>query len=179
MAHVRAYANRSDVLPFEMPPPKPPQDVPDFQPAAKSIMERRLLGLDVDFHLMAYERDLVGRKGVLSTEEARNLKPGQKGLVVGNPLRLRMPPTKTGKRVVFSDLEDETGILNLTLFDETYQRYGHALITQPYILASVTAQDRMGHKAFLVDYVLPYKPRLNGEPVTERLPLVTADFLHC
>lgn len=114
----------------------------------------------------------------MTTKEAKESE--RKIMVVGNPMRLRMPPTKSGRRVVFFDLEDESGILNLTVFDDVYLRDGHALVTSPYVVCWAVPQDRQGHKAFLVSRIIAYRPKFAGEPAPVRpLPLVTADFLHC
>ena len=36
----------------------------------------------------------------------------------------RQPPTLSGKRVVFLTLFDETGLLNVTVWDRVYRQYG-------------------------------------------------------
>lgn len=70
--------------------------------------------------------------------------------------------------------------MNLTCFNDKYLRYGHALITEPYIAVWARAQVRQGHPAFLVERMIPYRPTFAGEPVKPvSLPLRTADFLHC
>lgn len=70
-------------------------------------------------------------------------------MIVGNPIRLRFPPTKSGKRVVFFDLEDESGLANVTCFDDTYIKYGQAIVCSQYVTILGEAQDRDGHIAFL------------------------------
>ena len=113
-------------------------------------------------------------------------------IVVGNPIRLRFPPTPSGKRVVFFDLEDETGLLNVTCFDATYQRDGHAIVCAPYVTVIGFTQIRDGHLGFLAQRIFPYRPHilklLDSEeaPVTGKadmgwgaatLPITTSDFL--
>jgi DNA polymerase III alpha subunit len=83
---------------------------------------------------------------------------------VGSPIRLRFPPTPSGKRVVFFDLEDETGLLNVTCFDATYQRDGHAIVCSPFVTVVGQAQHREAHVAFLADRVFPYKPQFAEYP---------------
>jgi error-prone DNA polymerase len=179
LQYARSYGNREGSLPMYVPPPAPPADVEDFLKSERALIERRLLGLDIEHHLMSYERDRVARKGTVTTRDAREAKVGECVMVVGNPLRLRMPPTRSGKRVVFFDLEDETGLLNVTCFDDVYLKYGHAFITNPYVVVWVTVQDRQGHKAFLLSKSIPYRPTFSGEPTPAvDLPLVTADFIH-
>ncbi|MEQ1934114.1 MAG: hypothetical protein ABL962_09575, partial [Fimbriimonadaceae bacterium] len=132
--------------------------IEDFNAVEKSIHERRILDLDVQNHLVAFERERIACRGGISTEEARKLDHGRKAIVVGNPIRLRFPPTPSGKRVVFFDLEDETGLLNVTCFDAVYQRDGHAIVCSPYVTIIGEAQVRDGHLAFLAKRVFPYRP---------------------
>lgn len=165
-------------LPLFNTEPVIPGDVNDFSDADKAISERRILGMDVDQHLMGFERQRVRSKGGLSAREASCLRPGTEVFVVGNPIRLRFPPTQSGRRVMFFDLEDETGLLNVTCFDDVYQRDGHKVICNPYITLWGETQDRDGHLSFLARRVVPYKPFV-ALGVSEEcpLPLVISDFL--
>jgi error-prone DNA polymerase len=164
------------VLPLDRPEPPLPTEIPDFDAEERAVFERRLLGLDVQHHLMAFERERVAERGGISTDVARRLAHGRKAFVVGNPIRLRFPPTPSGKRVVFFDLEDETGLLNVTCFDDVYQRDGHTIVCSPYVTVIGEAQDRDGHIAFLAHRVFPYRPFLMRDR-KERLPIAVADFL--
>lgn len=152
--------------------------IPDFSPEEKAIRERAAMGLDVQSHLMSFERSRVESRGGVTTRHAKTIPPGRKAIVVGNPIRLRFPPTPSGKRVVFFDLEDETGLLNVTCFDAVYRRDGHAIVCSPYVTVVGEIQDRDGHPAFLARRVFPYRPvieRALDGPVA--LPIATSDFL--
>ena len=189
--YARAF-NTPGTLPLGAPIPLLPEGIVDFNEAERAIHERRYLDLDIDQHLMSFERERVASRGGVTTTVARRLEHGRKAIVVGNPIRLRFPPTPSGKRVVFFDLEDETGLLNVTCFDETYQRDGHAIVCSPYVTIIGEAQVRDDHVAFLASRVFPYKPHiitLLGVPDAAKtgssdmgwghspLPIVTADFL--
>jgi len=155
-----AMVNPVGGLPLEYPEPDLPEDVEDFPVAQKALYERAILDLDVDRHLMAFERERIASKGGILTSEARRLPNRHKAIVVGNPIRMRFPPTPSGKRVVFFDLEDESGLLNVTCFDAVYQRDGHAIVCSPYVTVIGQAQHRDEHVAFLASRVFPYKPQL-------------------
>lgn len=163
-------------LPLDIPEPALPSDVADFSTEEKAIHERAMLGMDIERHLMAFERRYAADHGAITAMQAKSLKDGESAIVVGNPIRLRFPPTPSGKRVVFFDLEDETGLLNVTCFDATYQRDGHAIVCSPYVTLRGRAQDRDGHIAFLASRVFPYKPIL-GKNKSFKPPIRTADFL--
>ncbi|MCB8932116.1 MAG: DNA polymerase III subunit alpha [Fimbriimonadaceae bacterium] len=175
-AHAVHQGRGADVLPFEIPEPPFEDSLDDFSKAEKAVYERMFLDLDASAHLMAFERERVSAKGGITAAEARALPHRRKAVVVGHAIRLRFPPTKSGKRVVFFDLEDETGLLNVTCFDDVYQRDGHAIVCSGYVTLIGEAQDRDGHTAFLAHRVFPYRPTLAGR-VSQALPVVTADFL--
>lgn len=152
--------------------------VPDFSPVERAVYERAYLGLDIHQHLMAWERARARSKGCLTSAEAKRLPNGTRAVVVGNPVRLRFPPTPSGRRVVFFDLEDEEGLLNVTCFDAVYRKDGHAIVCSPYVTIVGTAQWRDGHTAFLARRVFPYSPEIARQARSlESLPVEASDFL--
>jgi len=175
--YMHAMGEREGRLPFDIPEPEIDFSIADFTQAEKAVFERTILGMDVAHHLMAFERERVAERGGITSREARLLPNKRKAIVVGNPIRLRFPPTQSGKRVVFFDLEDETGLLNVTCFDDVYQRDGHTIICSPYVTLIGEAQDRDGHSAFLAHRVFPYRPVLGQLSETQPIPIKTADFL--
>jgi error-prone DNA polymerase len=170
-------ANRESDLPLTIPEPNYPSDIGDFDIHEKVLYERRFLSLDVEQHLVAFERERIQEKGVITAAEASCLPHKARAVVVGNPIRLRFPPTVSGRRVLFFDLEDETGLLNVTCFNETYLRYGHAVVCSPYITLRGEAQVRDGHVAFMASSAFPYKPGLGKGIATEKWPIKTGDYL--
>jgi error-prone DNA polymerase len=137
-----------------------------------------MLGMDVRQHLMAFERERIRAHGGIPCREAARLEDGERAVVVGLAMRLRFPPTASGKRVVFFDLEDETGLLNVTVFDETYRRDGHTIITCPFVTLRGYAQDREGHTAFVATRVYPYQMAVDPDGLAQRAGAVHAeDFL--
>ncbi len=175
-AKAHAKAGPHPTLDLAMPEPCATREVDDFTTEERAIHERAYLGMDVQHHLLAFERGAIQARGGVTTAEARRLPPGSHAFAVGNPIRLRFPPTASGRRVVFFDLEDETGLLNVTSFDETYRRDGKAIVTSQYVTVWGTVQDRDGSPAFLASRVYPYQPVIRTGNA-QRLPLVSADFL--
>jgi error-prone DNA polymerase len=192
---IQQYVNAQSTpgtLPLDCPDPVMHDGVDDFNVAEKLVHERRILGMDVSTHLMCIERERVASRGGLTVAEVNGLGHGRTVIAVGNPIRLRFPPTPSGKRVVFFDLEDETGILNVTCFDAVYQRDGHSMVCAPYVTVIGKTQIRDGHLAFLAKRVFPYRPHIltlldaqEAAPTGKAdmgwgaasLPIVTADFL--
>ena len=144
-------------LPLVLPEPPIPE-LEDFRAEEKAILERTILGLDTARHLMAFERERVTAKGGVTAAAARGLPDGSRVLLVGNPIRLRYPPTPSGKRVVFFDLEDESGLMNTTCFDRVYQQFGDAIILSQYCSVIGRVQVRDGFPAFMAERIYPYDP---------------------
>lgn len=164
-------------LPLQFEEPRLPLNLPDFKTIEKAIAERRLMDLDIDHHLMAFERSRVTSRGGLTAAEASCLSTTESVFVVGNPIRLRFPPTQSGRRVMFFDLEDETGLLNVTCFDDVYQRDGHKVICHPFVTVRGVAQNRDGHIAFLAQRIYAYQPCSEDMRQSVSLPLTIGDFL--
>lgn len=178
LEHGAMLRGATDALPLGFEDPPLPEGIDDFKPVERAVYERRILEMDVDHHLMKFERERIRAKGGLTAREASFYPPGEKIFVVGNPIRLRFPPTESGRRVLFFDLEDETGLLNVTCFDDVYQRDGHKVICHPYVTLWGQTEDRDGHLTFMVSRILAYTPAIKRELADPSpLPIVTADFL--
>ncbi len=169
-------AAASNALPLCFSEPKINESIHDFSDTEKAARERAILDLDVSAHIMSFERKRIMSKGGISASQAKQLLPGQKAIVVGNPIRLRFPPTPSGKRVVFFDLEDETGLLNVTCFDAVYKKDGHSIVCSPYVTIIGEGQDRDGHTAFLAHRVFPYNPKIFSQETVDSTAGI-ADFL--
>ncbi len=179
LQYMAVFENSPGALPLHLPEPHLPKAVKDFADVEKAIHERTILEMDVEQHLLAFERPRVQKKGAKTAAEASHWDNPEKIFVVGNPIRLRFPPTSSGKRVMFFDLEDETGLLNVTCFTDTYDRDGQVVICSPYVTVWGVTQNRDDHIAFMAQRIFPYKPVIERHRLPdELLPLVMADFLH-
>ncbi len=110
-----------------------PMNVPDFSPNEKWWHEMDVLGLSLHKHPMEFTREDLRERGVITCEEAREAPTGKRVKVAGMILRPHRPPTKSGRTVVFFSLEDETEILEVTVFESVYNRCGRAIFTQPLL----------------------------------------------
>jgi error-prone DNA polymerase len=165
---------------FEPPEPAIDESVDDFSEYEKAVLERSMLGLDIKRHLMSFERERITNKGGITASHAREkMKDMEKAVVVGHAMRLRFPPTASGKTVVFFDLEDETGLLNVTCFEETYKKYGKTIICSPFVTLRGEAQERDGCMAFLAHHVFPYALHSDRDGLAvERKAVHAEDFIH-
>ncbi|MDQ7794717.1 MAG: DNA polymerase III subunit alpha [bacterium] len=101
--------------------------VDDYREEEKYLLELGILSFSPGGHLMDFLRAGLRRAGYLTTAEARRLPAGRAVRVAGLPVRPHRPPTRSGRTVVFLTLEDECGLLDVTIFERAYQRYGALL----------------------------------------------------
>ncbi|HEY8347565.1 MAG TPA: DNA polymerase III subunit alpha [Symbiobacteriaceae bacterium] len=129
---------------------RPP--VPDFTPAEKYLKEYELLGIMVRGHFMRFLRERLEREGYLTAAAVKQAERGALVKVAGVPVRPHRPPTRSGRVVVFLSLEDETGLVDLTVFEDVYQRYGHLIFTDPRppLAALGRVERRGGHVSVTV-----------------------------
>jgi error-prone DNA polymerase len=110
--------------------------VPDFSPKEKWRHEFEILGIAMQRHPLSFTRERLRRQGVITAAEAKRGRSGTQVKVAGIVIRPHRPPTKSGRTVVFLTLEDETGLLDVTVFESIYQKCGKAIFTQPALLAT-------------------------------------------
>jgi len=109
------------------------ETVPDFSDNEKWWHELDHLGVALCHHPLEFARGELRRQGVLTCAEAQQARTGQQVTVAGLIIRPHRPPTKSGRTVVFFSLDDETALLEVTVFESVYQRCGKAIFTQPLL----------------------------------------------
>lgn len=118
--------------------------IKDYDEIQKFRFEWEILGFSPTKHPIDFLRDRLKRMGVLSAEEIKSQRTphpslpqewgGIKVKAAGLVVRPQRPPTRSGRTVIFLTLEDETGLLDVTIFEKVYQSYGHIIFTNPILL---------------------------------------------
>ena len=131
--------------------------------SAKERMEWEVLGLNVGRHPLRPYRATLRRLGVVSSEEIRGLPHGSRARAAGLIECLQSPPTKSGHRVYFLLVEDESGLLQATLFRSAYQKCGDLLHREgAFLLEGRVEKTRARGFAFLVDRAESLREALAG-----------------
>ncbi|MCB9367514.1 MAG: DNA polymerase III subunit alpha [Calditrichaeota bacterium] len=117
---------------------------PDFDAFTRSMQEHRVLGFSPDRHIISFWRESLAKRGI---QTCRDVKTNQDSKAVlsaaGVVIRPHTPPTKSGKRVIFFSLEDESGLLNVTVFPDVQEKFGH-LIPGQSMLVVTGRKDKRG-----------------------------------
>jgi len=127
--------------------------VPDFSSQEKFNMEYEVLGIDIRNHYISHWRDRLNSRGFISSKNLSQAKEGSQVKIAGIPIRPHRPPTRTGKIAAFFSLEDEFGLMDITVFEKTYQTFGALLFTKPVLPLAVSGRlQRRGNSAAVIAY---------------------------
>jgi error-prone DNA polymerase len=105
--------------------------ITDFSLQQKRFMERELLGLDIQEHILAFLRPWLQQRKIMSSQKLRTLDSGRWVQTAGLLIRPHRPPTRSGRITVFFALEDEFGLTDVTMFENAYKRYGGEIFNPP------------------------------------------------
>ena len=105
-----------------------------------------IVGLSLTAHPIGLIRHDLKRMGVEPTRALRNARHGQRLRVAGLVLVRQRPSTAKG--IVFCTLEDETGVANLIIPPDVYQRYRNIAHSAVALVAEGGAQ-RLGQVVHL------------------------------
>ncbi|WP_255952732.1 DNA polymerase III subunit alpha [Streptomyces odontomachi] len=116
--------------------------LPDLSDAERLSAELGVLGMDVSHHLMDDHAAFLGELGVLSARRLRSARHGETVLVAGAKAATQTPPIRSGKRVIFTTLDDGTGLVDLAFFDDAHAACAHTVFHSWLLLVRGVVQRR-------------------------------------
>jgi error-prone DNA polymerase len=99
-------------------------------------------GLTVDKHPMHHRRPKLRRQGVLSAQELRRCRDGEFVRTAGCVIARQRPGTAKG--FIFISMEDETGIANVIVTPDLYERHRLIVTRSKFIMAEGPLQNQDG-----------------------------------
>jgi error-prone DNA polymerase len=102
-------------------PPEPEAALPAASAAEEVAADYDTTGLSVSAHPMSLLRPTLATRGIRSARELARLRHGAPVQVAGLVIIRQRPATASG--IVFLSLEDETGIANLVVMPDIYERH--------------------------------------------------------
>ena len=117
-------------------------------PLRQMTTEERLMadyagtGLTLGKHPMAYQREDLRREGILSADELKDRPHGQYVLAAGCVIARQRPGTARG--FIFISMEDETGIANVIVTPDLYERERIVVTRSKFIVAEGLLQNQDG-----------------------------------
>lgn len=102
----------------------------DLSIGEKLEWEGRLLGLFTSGHPLQVLRPRLESAGFITSLAVKDMGRGAKVRVAGIPIRPHRPPTRSGNVVVFLSLQDEFGLIDVTVFPTVYAEHAPLLFGQ-------------------------------------------------
>lgn len=125
-----------------------------FPPGEEARMQREVLSLDVEEHPLRAYRLALKELRVTPARKVREMPSGSRVRAAGIMECLQSPPTKSGRAVYFLLIEDETGLLQATIFSSVHQRHGHHLYqAASFLLEGIVEQDERRGFSFVVETI--------------------------
>jgi error-prone DNA polymerase len=92
--------------------------LPEMTSAERVRAELDVLGLDATEHVLTAYQPFLDELGVVRSKDLLGLRAHGDVLVAGVKVATQTPPVRSGRRVVFVTLDDATGPVDATLFEE-------------------------------------------------------------
>lgn len=123
-AEVAEVGERSVQLALDIGPElTPASGLPELDPAERVRAELDVLGLDVSAHVLEPYAEMLDELGVVRARDLREVRTRSDILVAGVKVATQTPPVRSGRRVVFLTLDDSTGPVDATFFEDVQGAY--------------------------------------------------------
>ncbi|MBV7695272.1 DNA polymerase III subunit alpha [Streptomyces sp. TRM70350] len=119
-----------------------PAGLPDLSPAERLSAELGVLSMDASRNLMDDHRRFLDELGVVPARRLRDARHGETVLVAGAKAATQTPPIRSGKRVIFTTLDDGTGLVDLAFFDDSHDACAHTVFHSWLLLVRGVVQRR-------------------------------------
>jgi error-prone DNA polymerase len=97
--------------------------LPELSAQEKLSAELEILGLDASMHLMDSYREFLAALGVVRSKDLLRQRSRSNILVAGVKVATQTPPIRSGRRVIFLTLDDATGPVDATFFEDAQGPY--------------------------------------------------------
>ncbi|MGW6875776.1 DNA polymerase III subunit alpha [Streptomyces xanthophaeus] len=116
--------------------------LPDLTDTERLSAELGVLGMDASRHLMEDHHGFLAELGVIPARRLREVEHGRTVLVAGAKAATQTPPIRSGKRVIFTTLDDGTGLVDLAFFDDSHEACAHTVFHSFLLLVRGVVQRR-------------------------------------
>ncbi|MHB2022253.1 MAG: DNA polymerase III subunit alpha [Mycobacteriales bacterium] len=120
---VRRVGRSAGPTPVQLPlftadPIPKPSGLPEMTGAEQVRAELEVLGLDASRHVLTGYQRFLNELGVTRSRQLLGCRSGAPLLVAGVKVATQTPPVRSGRRVVFLTLDDATGPVDITFFED-------------------------------------------------------------
>jgi error-prone DNA polymerase len=110
-------------------PGERPSGLPEMTTHERMLAELEILGLDVSQHAVAAYDPFLDALGVTRSRDLLRRRSRAELLVAGVKVATQTPPIRSGRRVVFLTLDDGTGPVDATFFEDAQGPYASTVFS--------------------------------------------------
>jgi error-prone DNA polymerase len=107
---------------------------PPLTPLQRLQLDLHLLGLSTGVSPFAPWRERAEYYGVVPCDRLLEYPHGATVRVAGIVVARARPPVRSGRTTIFICLEDHTGLVDVTIFSDTYEKYGSVLYSSSVLM---------------------------------------------
>jgi error-prone DNA polymerase len=122
-----------------------PSGLPEMTSAERTRAELEVLGLDASRHVLEFYEPMLKALQVTRARDVRGRRSRAEILVAGVKVATQTPPIRTGRRVVFLTLDDSTGPVDATFFEDVQGPYA-ATVFHSWLLVVRGVLRKTGHR---------------------------------
>ena len=141
-------------------------ELPEMKPSEQVEMDYRTSGLSLKGHPVEFCRDRLNQLGVLSSKDLLNRETGDAVQVAGLVVFRQRPSTAKG--VTFVTLEDETGTINLVVYQNIWERFYKIARLSNTWMVSGTVQSEHSVIHVVVRKLEDLEPYITGNVIRSR-----------
>jgi error-prone DNA polymerase len=119
--------------------------LPEMSPEERMRAELEILGLDASRHVVDTYADFLDALGAVRSRDLLTVRSRAEILVAGVKVATQTPPVRSGRRVVFLTLDDGTGPVDATFFEDVQGPYA-ATVFGSWLLVVRGELRRTGHR---------------------------------
>ncbi|WP_291835076.1 error-prone DNA polymerase [Brevundimonas sp.] len=137
---------------------RPPEALPELAPSEEVVGDYQTLRLSLKGHPVSYLRDRLAQAGAQTAADYPQTANGKR-VAVGGVVLVRQRPG-TAKGVCFMTVEDETGVANLVLWPDVFERLRPVAMGARMVLARGKVQTAEGVTHLVVEQLEDWTPML-------------------
>jgi error-prone DNA polymerase len=103
-----------------------------------SLNELRSMEVCCRHHPASPLRAGLARAGVTTAAGLKGLPDGEPVRAAGRKILINTPPTRSGRRVMFVTLEDETGLVDVVVFEDLQRTAAESILTSDHLAVEGT-----------------------------------------
>ena len=119
--------------------------LPEMTAAESTAAELEILGLDVSRHVLDAYAPFLDELGITRSAELLSRRSHSEILIAGVKVATQTPPIRSGRRVVFLTLDDSTGPVDATFFEDAQGSYA-TTVFHSWLLVVRGVLRRTGHR---------------------------------